>query len=175
MTLARAPRAAVLALTSIAAFAGIQGCASHSERMLAVRTALDAGRPREAIHLLNDQMDVKSDKDLPANMDSDKALFVLDRGTIQQSVNQYDDSKRDLEAADKAVDMLDLAHGAKDTLGEYVFSGSSGKYRAPPYEKLLVNTLDMINYLEERDLNGARVEARRLAVMQKYIADDLHE
>ena len=66
--------------------------------------------------------------------------------------------------------MLDLAHDAKDAIGEYVFSGSSGKYQAPPYEKLLVNTLDMLNYLELRDLGGARVEARRLAVMQKYIS-----
>jgi hypothetical protein len=71
--------------------------------------------------------------------------------------------------------MLDLAHDARDSIAEYVFSGSSGKYQAPPYEKLLVNTLDMLNYLELRDLNGARVEARRLAVMQRYIADDLHE
>ena len=71
--------------------------------------------------------------------------------------------------------MLDLAHDAKDTIGEYVFSGSSGKYQAPPYEKLLVNTLDMVNYLELQDLDGARVEARRLAVMQKYMTDELHE
>ena len=71
--------------------------------------------------------------------------------------------------------MLDLTHDAKDTIGEYVFSGSSGKYQAPPYEKLLVNTLDMLNYLELKDLNGARVEARRLAVMQKYVVDELHE
>ncbi len=140
-----------------------------------VRTALDQGQPREALALLNGMLDVKGDADLPADMGSDNALYVLDRGSIQQSVAQFDASKRDLEAADKAVDMLDLAHDAKDSIGEYVFSGSSGKYQAPPYEKLLVNTLDMINYLERRDLDGARVEARRLAVMQKYVADDLHE
>ena len=33
----------------------------------------------------------------------------------------------------------------------------------------------MLNYLERRDLERRRVEARRLAVMQKYVADDLHE
>jgi len=167
-------RALGVALAAAALFA-LDGCASHSERMLPVRTALDEGQPREAIRLLDEQMDLKTDADLPADIDSDKSLFVLDRGTIEQSVARFDYSKRDLEAADKAVDMLDLAHDAKDTIGEYVFSGSSGKYRAPPYEKLLVNTLDMLNYLEQRDLNGARVEARRLAVMQKYVADDLHE
>jgi tetratricopeptide (TPR) repeat protein len=143
--------------------------------MLPVRTALDEGQPREAIRLLNDAMDVKSDADFPADLGGENSLYVLDRGSINQSLAQFDASKRDLESADKAVDMLDLAHNAADSIGEYVFSGSSGKYQAPPHEKLLINTLDMLNYLEKGDLNGARVEARRLAVMQKYITDDVHE
>ena len=157
------------------ALTALEGCASHSERGLLVRTALDEGAPREAIRLLNENMDVKSDADQPTDLSSDASLWLLDRATVQQSLNQYDLSRRDFEVADKAIDMLDLAHNAGDTIGEYVFSGSSGKYQAPPYEKLLVNTLDMVNYLEKRDLEGARVEARRLAVMQRYIADDLHE
>jgi len=143
--------------------------------MQPVRSALDEGEPREAIALLNHEMNVKGDADLPADLGSENALLVLDRASIQQSVAQFAHSKRDFEAADKAVDMLDLAHDAKDSIGEYVFSGSSGKYQAPPYEKLFVNTLDMLNYLELRDLDGARVEARRLAVMQRYVTDDLHE
>jgi hypothetical protein len=159
----------------LAALVVLEGCASHSERMAPVRMALDAGQPREALRLLNDAMDVKTDKDFPADLGGENSLYILDRGSINQSVAQFDASKRDLESADKAVDMLDLAHGAADSIGEYVFSGSSGKYQAPPHEKLLINTLDMVNYLEKGDLNGARVEARRLAVMQKYIADDVHE
>ncbi|HEY4015727.1 MAG TPA: hypothetical protein VGM06_20445 [Polyangiaceae bacterium] len=154
---------------------GPAACAGHSEYTLPVRTALDAGDTRGAIRLLDERMKVSAEGDLPADMGSDNALYVLDRGTLQQSILAFDRSKRDLEAADKAIDMLDLSRGAGDSIGEYVFSGSSGRYRAPPYEKLLVNTLDMLNYLELRDLDGARVEARRLAVMQRYIADDLEE
>jgi len=163
------------ATVALAALGVLEGCASHSERMLPVRTALDDGQPHEALRLLNQAMDVKSDSDFPPDLGGENSLYVLDRGSINQSVAQFDASKRDLESADKAVDMLDLAHGAADSIGEYVFSGSSGKYQAPPHEKLLINTLDMLNYLEKRDLNGARVEARRLAVMQKYISDDVHE
>jgi hypothetical protein len=140
-----------------------------------VRAALDVGNPKEAIRLLNETMEVPTDTDLPADMGGGRALYVLDRGSVQQSMSQFARSRHDYEAADKAIDMLDLAHDAKDTIGEYVFSGSSGRYQAPPYEKLLVNTLDMLNYLELRDLNGARVEARRLAVMQRYVADELQE
>jgi hypothetical protein len=160
---------------TLAALLMLEGCASHSDRMLPVRTALDDGQPREALRLLNEAMGVRSSADLPADFGGDNSLYALDRGSINQSVAQFDASKRDFESADKAVDMLDLAHGAADSIGEYVFSGASGRYQAPPHEKLLINTLDMLNYLEKRDLSGARVEARRLAVMQKYIADDLGE
>ena len=172
---ARAPLAGRVAFASLAALALLAGCASHSEHMLPVRTALDAGQPHEALRLLSDAMDVKTEMDLPKDLGSENSLYILDRGSIHQSVAQFDASKRDLETADKAVDMLDLAHGAGDSIGEYVFSGSSGKYQAPPHEKLLINTLDMLNYLEKRDLDGARVEARRLAVMQRYISEQAHE
>jgi hypothetical protein len=35
----------------------------------------------------------------------------------------------------------------------------------------MINTLNMVNYLARGDLNGARVEARRLAVMQQFITE----
>jgi hypothetical protein len=47
----------------------------------------------------------------------------------------------------------------------------SGRYVAPPHEKLLVNVLDMAAYLESKDLSGARVEARRLAVTARYLKE----
>jgi hypothetical protein len=138
-----------------------------------MRTALDAGDAKGAIKAIDEELDVPSDKQLPKDVKGDDALLVLDRGSIQQGLVQFDLSKQDFEAADKAIDMLDLAHNAGDSIGEYVFSGSVGKYQAPPYEKLMINTLNMLNYLEQRDLNGARVEARRLSVIQKYYRDSL--
>ena len=47
----------------------------------------------------------------------------------------------------------------------------SGLYAAPPYEKLMINTMNMMNYLERGDLNGARIEARRFSVMHNFIAE----
>lgn len=159
----------------VTAAAMLVGCGGHTARTLEMRTALDEGLPHKAIDSLNDELDVKSSKELPKDIQGDNALLVLDRASIQQSIAAFGDSSRDFEASDKAIDMLDLAHNAGDTIGEYVFSGASGKYQAPPYEKLLVNTLNMINFLELQDLTGAKVEARRLAVMQKYVSDQLNE
>ncbi len=157
------------------ALAGSTGCASFTERTLQVRAALDAGEPRAAIEALDKEMKVASESDLPNNLAGDDALLVLDRATIQQALTQFKLSEADFQAADQAIDMLDLAHNAGDTIGEYVFSGSSGKYVAPPYEKLMLNTLNMLNYLESGDIPGAQVEARRMSIVQRYLMDELHE
>ncbi len=162
------------ALAAGLALSVLVGC-GHTARTLEMRTALDEGNPRGAIDSLNEELEVKADGDLPTDMGSSNALLVLDRASIQQSLTQWKLSTNDFQASDKAIDMLDLAHNAGDSIGEYVFSGSAGKYQAPPYEKLLINTLNMLNYLETGDLNGARIEARRLSVMQRYLADQLHE
>ena len=149
------------------------GCGGHEARTLKMRTALDMGNAKAAIAAVDEELDVDSPKKLPADIKGDNAILVLDRASIQQGLSEFPLSQRDFEAADKAIDMLDLAHNAGDSIGEYVFSGSSGRYQAPPYEKLMINTLNMLNYLERRDLGGAKVEARRLAVMQKYYRDRL--
>jgi hypothetical protein len=35
----------------------------------------------------------------------------------------------------------------------------------------MINTMNMVNYLARGDLQGARIEARRLAIMQKYLGE----
>lgn len=166
---------ALVTTAAALALAFVTGCGGHEARTHLVRSALDEGRPKAAIAVINEELDVKGDSDLPEKLEGDNALLVLDRATIQQSLAQFAHSQRDFQAADKAIDMLDLSHNAADTLGKYVFSDSAGRYQAPPYEKLLVNTLNMVNYLEQNDLNGARVEARRLAVTHTYFREKLKD
>jgi hypothetical protein len=88
-----------------------------------------------------------------------------------QSLSEYELSSRDLEVADKQVEVLDFTRGTLDDISKFMFSDDSGPYQAPAYEKLMINTLNMVNYLTRGDLNGARVEARRLAVMQQFVTE----
>lgn len=150
----------------------VTGCSGgFSTRTREMRSALERGDPHGAIGALNEELHVKSHLDLPRRLRGDDALLVLDRATIQQSVAQLATSKRDYEAADKAIDVLDLSHGAADGVARWTLSDSAGRYVAPPHEKLLINVLNMVNYLETRDLSGARVEARRLSVTARYLRD----
>lgn len=148
------------------------GCASHSDKTKEIRSALDAGQPRRALKLLNEQLEVDSEKELPADTGGDNSLFLLDRAMVLQQLRIYKLSSRDLEVSDKQIDMLDFSRNTAHDIGKYLFSDDTGPYKAPPYEKLMINTMNMVNYLVQGDLQGARVEARRLAVMQKYLKDN---
>ena len=147
------------------------GCAGHAAQTEGARTALDEGRPKAALAALNEQLDVDDAKEVPPEIEGDKILFVLDRSTVLQQLDMYALSSRDLEIADKQVEVLDFSRGSLDDIAKYMFSDDAGPYQAPAYEKLLINTQNMLNYLARGDLNGARIEARRFATMQKFVAE----
>ncbi|WP_437305130.1 hypothetical protein [Sorangium sp. So ce388] len=163
-------RRAVLAPLALLLGLGQAACSGHEDRVRTALDALDRGARTEAVAALNEEMEVDTADELPA-LQGDNALLLLDRGNVLLSMDRYKLSARDLGTADKSIDLLDLSRGAADELGKYLFSDDAGPYRAPAHEKLLINTLNMMNYLAQRDLSGARVEARRLVVMQKYLRD----
>src|SRR6186713_2212043 len=99
MTLGRWIRVALLSWAASA-------CASHSDKIKEMRTALDAGQPEQALAHVNEHLDVKSDKDLPKETGGDTALLLLDRSMILQSILRYEYSSRDLELADKQVELF---------------------------------------------------------------------
>lgn len=146
-------------------------CSGHAERTRDVRTALDANNPQAALAALNEQLEVDSADQLPDELGGDNALLILDRSMVLQQLRDFENSARDLRTADKQIEYLDFSRTTLDDIGNYVFSGDGGPYKAPPYEKLLINSMNLVNYLAMGDLNGARIEARRLAVMQRYLKD----
>lgn len=162
----RSFRVSVCALVAVVAW----GCASHSDHTKEARSALDAGNAKKALELYNQRLEVESAKELPKDTSGDNTVLILDRAMILQQLEDYKLSSRDLEVADKQIEVLDFNRGTIDDIGKYMFSDDTGPYKAPFYEKLLINTQNMLNYLQARDLNGARVEARRLAVMQSFIS-----
>jgi uncharacterized protein len=165
----RAPgwAAALVAAAALATTA----CGGHASRTVEIRNALDAGQPKQALQLLNEELEVDSAKQLPKNVGGDNTLLLLDRSMVLMQLDQYELSSRDLMTADKQIEVLDLSRNATAELGRYLFSDDTGAYKAPAYEKLMINTMNMVSFLARGDLNGARVEARRLAVMQRFIKE----
>lgn len=144
-------------------------CAGHAARTQDARDALDVGAPTRALSLYNEMLEVDSAEKLPDDLGGDNALLVLDRAMVLQQLGEHQLSARDLETADKRIELLDFSRSTADEIGRYVFSDDVGPYKSPPYEKLMINTMNMVNYLVRGDLAGGRVEARRFTVMQNYL------
>jgi hypothetical protein len=149
----------------------LAACAGHAERTLQARNALDAGHPAEALALLNEELGVDGADQVPNKTGAEVPLLLLDRAMVLQQLDRYQLASRDLQVADKNIEILDFSRNAADDLGRYLFSDDTGPYRAPPYEKLMINTMNLVNYLVQADLNGARIEAKRLSVMQRYLEE----
>jgi hypothetical protein len=147
---------------------GLVGCAGHAAQTEAARSALDARNPKAALAELNDKLDVDSAEKLPSPLKGDKVLYVLDRAMVTFQLRKYELASRDLEACDKELMVLDFSRGTADEIGKFLFSDDTGPYRAPAYEKLLVNTMNLQSYLARANLSGARVEARRMSVLNQY-------
>ncbi|HYO95337.1 MAG TPA: hypothetical protein VER33_12535, partial [Polyangiaceae bacterium] len=99
-------RCAPLALILLLA-AALAGCASHSDRTRDIRSALDAGQPQKALGYINEQLEVDSEKQLPEKTGGDNSLLLLDRAMILQQLERYELASRDLQVADKQIEILD--------------------------------------------------------------------
>lgn len=143
-------------------------CATYSDKMRKTQQSVALGSPETALKDLNEQLEVDSAKDLPESLDDEKPLLLLERGTVLQSLGEYELAARDMQIADEKLDLLDLSSGTGDDLAKWLYSDSATNYRAPAYERLMLNTLNMINYMAVRDFQSAKVEARRFQIMEEY-------
>ncbi len=167
----RLTRASALAV-SAAVILGATGCKTFSDYTRETRTALDANNVEKALSASNKALGVKQASEVPEPLGDDDALLLLDRAIVLQALQDYESSSRDFQVADKALEILDFSRSTAQEIARYMFSDSVGPYKARPHEKLMINTVNMLNYLARQNLEGARVEARRFSIMRKYLLDD---
>ena len=158
-----------LALAGLGASA--VGCAGYESTSAPLRRALDADNKGAAVKQLNTALGVAAEGDDRFAAGPDAPLVLLERATVLMAEGKHELSARDFQAADADMDVLDLDSDTAGSIGKYMWSDSATNYRPPAYEKSLINTLNMLNYLTRGLLSGARVEARRLTVSERYLAD----
>jgi hypothetical protein len=149
--------------------ASLVGCKTFADETLRTRTALDQNDLDAALNASNAALEVRRADQIPEPLKKNDALLLLDRAMVLQALREYGESSRNFEVADKAIEMLDFSRSTSDEIVKYLFSESAGPYKARPYEKLMLNSLNMVNYLALRDLEDARVEARRFSIMREYL------
>ena len=161
-----------LALLLAACAFGASGCATYSDRLQAATSAVDGGAYADGLKSLNDALRVDSEEELPERFRSNDPLTVLERGIVLQSLGRFEESSRDLQAAEREIELLDLRVDSVGALGRYLYSDSSRKYKAPPTERLALNAVNLLNYLARGDLDGAAVEARRFQTQREFLASN---
>ncbi|QDG51457.1 hypothetical protein FIV42_12090 [Persicimonas caeni] len=161
-----------LALIALFALVWTSGCATYSDNVRDAHSAVAQSHPERAVKLLNTQLQLKSSKRLPMEFEDDNVLLLLERATVLQAMGEYKLAARDMMAVDDHLEWLDLSSTGADDIAKYMYSESSKQYRAPAYERLLLNTLNMINFLAMRDFQGAKVEARRFTLLEQFFLDN---
>ena len=152
----RASWGAALAVVAVAA------CATYSERTQLARDV--AGSEK----VLNKFLGTRSSADLPSDWKKETIVALLERSMVLHAKGEWRSSAKDMVAADKELVLLDIGRDAGQ-VGKWIFSDSSGKYHAPPSEKLALNAINMLNYVLADDLSGARVEAKRFTITREYL------
>jgi hypothetical protein len=159
------------AIVPLIAALALAGCAGYAGDVAEIRSALRAGDKPRALEMANAVLDVEEDHEYPRKVGGDNALLVLERATIKQGLGRFPASTTDFQVADQHLELLDLKNDTAGNIGKWLFSDDVTVYKAPPHEKLLLNTLNMLNYLAIGNLEEARVEARRLRVMRRHLVD----
>jgi hypothetical protein len=157
-----APWWAALAVVAAAA------CATYSERTQLARDAAQAGDIAGSEKVLNKFLGTRSSADLPNDWKKETIVALLERSMVLHAKGDWRGSAKDMVAADKELVLLDIGRDAGQ-VGKWIFSDSSGKYHAPPSEKLALNAINMLNYVLADDLSGARVEAKRFTITREYL------
>lgn len=165
----RARVALRLALLGAIVLATSSGCATYSEQTALARHQADAGDYESSAKGYSKLIGVDGIDIVPDSFDDDTSLLLAERAMTLQALALYEESARDLQVADKQLELLDLTNDPVGTLGKYVYSDSATVYKAPPFEKLALNSVNMLNYLALGDLREARVEAKRFTVMHDYV------
>ncbi|MEL6180872.1 MAG: hypothetical protein AAFS10_18070, partial [Myxococcota bacterium] len=160
--------ALLLAMVLIA----ITGCSrGYQDQVEQMHRAINAGNVPLALQRTNEALGVDFADQQPGDLEGDAPLLLLERAMLLQAQGRHEDAIRDFNAADQVMEVLDLTDDTAAEVGKYLISDDITLYKAPPHEKLLINVMAMISYLAAGDLQGAKVEARRMNVLKRFYAN----
>jgi len=136
------------------------GCGGYASSTASARRALLKGDAQSSLSELEQALEQAPDSHLP--------LLHLERAISRHQSGDLEGASRDYQRGDEALELLDYTSATAQEVAAYLYSDDSAPYRPAPYEKALINLLNLMSYLERGDAAGARVEARRFAVYRDY-------
>jgi hypothetical protein len=147
-----APVHSIRKLMLIVASLFIVSCASYTQETETIRSAVYASNYSAALE--------KIDKSSLATQSRNKALFLMERGTILYLDQNYRGAAKDWRTASEHIDKL-YTTSISNTAASFAVNDSYSDYEGELHEKVLLPTFSALAYLSAGDLSGARVEVRR--------------
>lgn len=139
------------------------GCATYQNNVMPIRDDLTNGRCPEALKKL---------EELTAKNNGDQLVYLMDQATALQMCGDYKKSNQIFIKADKLSDQLDY-HSVSRVTGATLLNEEMIQYKGDTFEKLFINAMAALNYLQLGDRDEALVEVRRInEKFVKYNADE---
>lgn len=137
----------------------ISGCASYrlDEAQDSLRSSFARHNFDKTVSLLQryDRKDIYRSKD--------NVLYNLEMGTATHFSGQYDSSSHYFTQAEEQIDAL-FTKSISQGITSFLFANDNTlSYNGEAYEDIYLNAFKSLNYIHRSDLEGALVEARRMA------------
>jgi hypothetical protein len=130
----------------------ILGCASYQGKLGPFFSQLKAGQAEQAAESIKEKALTEGD---------DQVVYLFEYGTALQAAGNYKESNRVFLKAEDLTEIKDY-HSLSRITGSLLLNEGMVQYKGEDYEKVLINAMLAINYLELGEFEDARVESRKL-------------
>jgi len=139
----------------------LSGCASYSLNFKQIETKIATKNYQAALKTLDDNKGPQRDS----------ALYWMNRGMILRMSGNYTQSNQAFEQA-KTISQQITATSISEQAGALSISDGLRSYDGQSFEKIYLHVYKALNYLEQNDLDNARVEALQIDVKFNEMNDD---
>lgn len=140
----------------------LASCATHQNLIAPIQQEIVQGRCPQAVASLQPLAEKPSD---------DQLLYLLEYGSALQICQQYSLSNEALLKANQLSEEIDFVSLSR-SVGATLFNEQMLQYKGDKFEKLFINALAALNFLELDQLDSAMVEVRRINEKTKKYSNE---
>jgi hypothetical protein len=134
-------------------FSLVSSCASYTDETKQIRSQYDNRNFQTALKTI--------DESVLKDQDRNRLLYLMEKAMILDRLGEREKSRKLLLEADLLSDKLMTMSISKEAL-TYIYNESAQDYRGEDYEKVAIHTMLALSFLQDQQLNEARIEAARI-------------
>ncbi len=138
----------------------LTGCSFQQRQVNALADNLAIAGPKQTLQQL-EAMEAKP---------RDRAQYLLNRGSLKQLNGNFRGSSEDWQQAKQIINSLQ-ASSISENLGSVTINETLRSFIGSPSEQVLLHGMLAINYLQQQDLDAARVEMLQAEVTMQKLAE----